>query len=311
LRPLLLPPPGPKQTEGVGRRKGSPSNPAQQGEGGGQGPVESGPEACSPPWWILFFSTERFVAEMLCVLQAAREPEVVTLPLLLLAGLPVKNCAEQNQLLTNFWPDTGPSHQFNVGMVASFGCLLGEELILQFPYGVLNVHPSYLPWWHGSAPIIHMVLHGDTVTGVTVMQIKPKRFDVGPSVNQEKFAVSPGCTAKELEGMLSKLSADMLISVLENLPESNQRKELRLPLKSDTGKSGILPGVPPLDNIPDFSDQLLTECRTLPGSVLYHEASQTLVVCFKGGWVGVKASPFIRGYKRPYFQRRGKPKYKR
>jgi hypothetical protein len=41
--------------------------------------------------------------------------------------------------------------------------------------GILNVHPSCLPRWRGPAPIIHTVLHGDTVTGVTIMQIRPKR----------------------------------------------------------------------------------------------------------------------------------------
>lgn len=46
---------------------------------------------------------------------------------------------------------------------------------------MVNVHPSLLPRWRGAAPIIHTLLHGDQVTGVTLMKIKPNVFDVGMS----------------------------------------------------------------------------------------------------------------------------------
>uniref|UniRef100_A0A8C0BNH2 Methionyl-tRNA formyltransferase, mitochondrial n=1 Tax=Buteo japonicus TaxID=224669 RepID=A0A8C0BNH2_9AVES len=150
--------------------------------------------------------------------------EVVTLPSRQPGDLPVRSCARELQLPVHEWPHTGPVGQFDVGVVASFGRLLSEDLILQFPYGVLNVHPSHLPRWRGPAPIFHTVLHGDKVTGVTIMEIRPKRFDVGPIIKQEEFPVPPHCTAKELEVMLSKKGANMLISVLKNLPESLKNK---------------------------------------------------------------------------------------
>lgn len=46
---------------------------------------------------------------------------------------------------------------------------------------MVNVHPSLLPRWRGAAPIIHTLLHGDQVTGVTLMKIKANVFDVGMS----------------------------------------------------------------------------------------------------------------------------------
>ncbi|EPQ04502.1 Methionyl-tRNA formyltransferase, mitochondrial, partial [Myotis brandtii] len=170
--------------------------------------------------------------------------EVVTVPSPSPKGLPVKQYAVQSQLPVYEWPDVG-SGEYDVGVVASFGRLLSEALILKFPYGILNVHPSCLPRWRGPAPIIHTVLHGDTITGVTIMQIRPKRFDVGPilkqetipvppkstakelevvlsrlGANMETIPVPPKSTAKELEVVLSRLGANMLISVLKNLPES-------------------------------------------------------------------------------------------
>lgn len=45
--------------------------------------------------------------------------------------------------------------------------------------GMVNVHPSLLPRWRGAAPIIHTLMHGDTITGVTLMKIRANVFDVG------------------------------------------------------------------------------------------------------------------------------------
>uniref|UniRef100_A0A8C8SRX9 Methionyl-tRNA formyltransferase, mitochondrial n=1 Tax=Pelusios castaneus TaxID=367368 RepID=A0A8C8SRX9_9SAUR len=301
-----------------------------------RGLAELGAPREKPPWRVLFFGTGEFAVVSLRALQAARELreeplldrlEVVTLPSLLRRGLSVKNCAQQFQLPIHEWPDTGPRGQFDVGVVASFGRLLSEDLILQFPYGVLNVHPSYLPRWRGPAPIIHTVLHGDTVTGVTIIQIKPKRFDVGPIIKQEKFAVPSQCTTKELEVMLSKLGASMLISVLENLPESLKHKReqpnegvtfapkitgatscikweeqtaeqilrlqraigARIPLQTRwMGNTVKLLNFVEVQNILGIADKFLDEHRIVPGSVVYNESSRTLVVRCKEGWVGVK-----------------------
>ncbi|KAF1618475.1 Methionyl-tRNA formyltransferase, mitochondrial, partial [Eudyptes chrysolophus] len=253
--------------------------------------------------------------------------EVVTLPSRLPGDLPVRRCARELQLPVHEWPHTGPVGQFDVGVVASFGRLLSEDLILQFPYGMLNVHPSYLPRWRGPAPIVHTVLHGDKVTGVTIMEIRPKRFDVGPIIKQEEIAVPPHCTARELEAMLSKMGANMLISVLKNLPESlkNKREQpkegVTFAPKISIAKSCIkweeqtaaqviqlhraIGSMFPLqtlwkgstvklldfvevDDVPGFADQLLNDHGAVPGSLLYHKVSQMLIARCKEGWVGIK-----------------------
>nr|XP_009679860.1 PREDICTED: methionyl-tRNA formyltransferase, mitochondrial [Struthio camelus australis] len=280
--------------------------------------------------------------------------EVVTLPCRLSGDLPVRSCARELQLPTHEWPHTGPLGQFDVGVVASFGRLLSEDLILQFPYGVLNVHPSCLPRWRGPAPIVHTVLHGDKITGVTIMEIKPKRFDVGPIIKQEELAVPPCCTAKELEVMLSKMGANMLISVLKNLPESLKNKKeqpkegVTFAPKITIAKSCIkweeqtavqviqlhraIGSMFPLQtlwkgsavklldfvevhNIPGFADQVLNDRGAVPGSLLYHKLSQTLIARCKEGWIGIKtvilkkkltAVDFYNGYMHSWFQQNSK-----
>ncbi|XP_076984331.1 methionyl-tRNA formyltransferase, mitochondrial isoform X2 [Tamandua tetradactyla] len=288
-----------------------------------------------PPWRVLFFGTDRFACETLRALHAARENkeealieklEVVTVPSPSSKALPVPHYAVQSQLPVYEWPDVG-SGEYDVGVVASFGRLLSEALILKFPYGILNVHPSCLPRWRGPAPIIHTVLHGDTVTGVTIMQIRPKRFDVGPILKQETLPVPPKSTAKELEAVLSRLGATMLISVLKNLPESlnNGRQQptegATYAPKISSGTSCIkweeqtseqilrlyraIGNTIPLQTLwmgytvklldlievscSILADLKLTGQTVIPGSVIYHKQSQMLLVYCKNGWIGVRS----------------------
>nr|XP_019604252.1 PREDICTED: methionyl-tRNA formyltransferase, mitochondrial isoform X1 [Rhinolophus sinicus] len=321
---------------GAGRRSG-PQWRSLAGLGGSPGGEDGGGTRVreKPPWRVLFFGTDQFARETLRALHAARENkeeelieklEVVTVPSPSPKGLPVKQYAVQCQLPVYEWPDVG-SGEYDVGVVASFGRLLSEALILKFPYGILNVHPSCLPRWRGPAPIIHTVLHGDTVTGVTIMQIRPKRFDVGPILKQETIPVPPKSTAKELEEVLSRLGANMLISVLKNLPESlnigrQQPPEgLTYAPKISANTSCIkweeqtseeifrlyraIGDIIPLqtlwmDNtiklldLVEVNSSVLTDPKStgqavIPGSIIYHRQSQILLVCCKDGWIGVQS----------------------
>ncbi|XP_014390931.1 PREDICTED: methionyl-tRNA formyltransferase, mitochondrial isoform X1 [Myotis brandtii] len=221
--------------------------------------------------------------------------EVVTVPSPSPKGLPVKQYAVQSQLPVYEWPDVG-SGEYDVGVVASFGRLLSEALILKFPYGILNVHPSCLPRWRGPAPIIHTVLHGDTITGVTIMQIRPKRFDVGPILKQETIPVPPKSTAKELEVVLSRLGANMLISVLKNLPES-----------LNNGRQQPTEGVTHAPKISARTSCIKWEEQTSEEIFRLHRAIGNI-----DGWIGVRsvmlkktltAADFYNGYLHPWHQK--------
>ncbi|XP_007166072.2 methionyl-tRNA formyltransferase, mitochondrial isoform X2 [Balaenoptera acutorostrata] len=257
-----------------------------------------------PPWRVLFFGTDQFARETLRALHAARENkgeelidnlEVVTVPSPSPKRLPVKQYAVQSQLPVYEWPDVG-SGEYDVGVVASFGRLLSEALILKFPYGVLNVHPSCLPRWRGPAPIIHTVLHGDTVAGVTIMQIRPKRFDVGPILKQETVPVPPKSTTKDLEAVLSRLGANMLISILKNLPES-----------LNNGRQQPAEGVTHAPKISAATSCIKWEEQTSEQIFRLHRAIGNI-----DGWIGVRsvmlkktltATDFYNGYLHPWYQK--------
>ncbi|KAK3510144.1 hypothetical protein QTP70_026737 [Hemibagrus guttatus] len=190
--------------------------------------------ASAPPWRVLFFGSDDFAVESLKRLHDSRGDgvdsvvdtlEVVTLS----SNVPVRKFAEQHQLRVHEWPEVQSSGQFDVGVVVSFGCLLQESLINTFPYGILNVHPSLLPRWRGPAPVFHTILHGDKLTGVTIMQIRPRRFDVGPILSQKLYEVPEKSMADELGGLLAALGAELLIDTLRNLPEriANRTEQAR------------------------------------------------------------------------------------
>ncbi|KAJ7994771.1 hypothetical protein DPEC_G00252930 [Dallia pectoralis] len=281
-----------------------------------------------PPWRVLFFGTDEFAVESLKMLSASRQSndgvvkslEVVTLS----KDVAVKRFADLNKLPVHVWPLGDLQGRFDVGVVVSFGCLLREGLINQFPFGILNVHPSLLPRWRGPAPVFHTILHGDSVTGVTVMQIRPNRFDVGPILNQEVYQVPDNCTANELGVTLATKGAQLLIDTLRNLPERilNRREQAKdgatLAPKISTPMSWVLWEEQTCDQIDclfrsiesriplrtiwmsktikllEFAGKcnISLSGRTetpLPGSISYLKESNTLAVCCKDGWVGFKA----------------------
>ncbi|CAN9506902.1 unnamed protein product [Ophioblennius macclurei] len=281
-----------------------------------------------PPWRLLFFGSDEFAVESLKLLTSSRNAKegiVDTLEVVTLSGnVPVKRFAQQNHLTLHSWPLHDMTGQFDVGVVVSFGCLLKEELINTFPHGILNVHPSLLPRWRGPAPVFHTILHGDAVTGVTIMQIRPNRFDVGPILNQELHQVPQSCTADQLGAVLAKKGAHLLIDTLKTLSEKMENKTeqsqtgatfapkinksmswvfweeqtcdqidrlyraigSRIALRTTwDGRTIKL-----LDFVGKYHISLADERRKpCPGSVSYQKESNTLAVCCKDGWVGFKA----------------------
>lgn len=284
--------------------------------------------AAAPPWKLLFFGTDQFAVESLKLLTASRssgEGIVETLEVVTLTGdVPVKRFAQQNRLPVHSWPPDDVEGRFDVGVVVSFGCLLPERLINKFPYGILNVHPSLLPRWRGPAPVFHTIMHGDSVTGVSIIQIRPHRFDMGPVLNQQLCQVPKNCTADELGATLATMGARLLINTLMSLSEriENKREQgqtgATFAPKIKTSMSWMVWEEQTCDQIDrlcrsigsriplrtmwmgmtikllDFagkchislSDQ---ERKPIPGSVSFQKETNALAVCCKDGWVGFRA----------------------
>ncbi|XP_069690111.1 methionyl-tRNA formyltransferase, mitochondrial [Periplaneta americana] len=176
-----------------------------------------------PPWRVLFFGTDDFSIPSLSMLYKELEKDKLIRRLAVVTSLkakknPVRDFAIANELTVFRWPYHPIPGEYDIGLVASFGHLIPERVIESFPLGMLNVHASLLPRWRGAAPIIYAILNGDTETGITIMQVEPRRFDIGKIVSQETCPISPVDTAVTVRARLADMGSQLLHSALQDLP---------------------------------------------------------------------------------------------
>ena len=104
----------------------------------------------------------------------------------------------------------------DVAVVAAFGQILSQE-VLDIPvHGCINVHASLLPKYRGAAPIQHAIMDGETVTGITTMQMNAG-LDTGDMLLQREVPIHPDTTYGTLHDVLMEMGADLLIETLEQL----------------------------------------------------------------------------------------------
>lgn len=98
-------------------------------------------------------------------------------------------------------------------VVAAFGQILRKSVLELPPFGCVNVHASLLPRWRGAAPIQAAILHGDAVSGATIM-LMDAGIDTGPMLAQSQTDIQPDETAGQLSERLAELGARLLIETL-------------------------------------------------------------------------------------------------
>lgn len=94
-------------------------------------------------------------------------------------------------------------------VVTAYGKILPEEIINYPKYGCINIHASLLPKYRGAAPIQWSVINGDSVTGVTSMQMDVG-LDTGDIILQSETEIGENETAGELFDRLKIIGADVL-----------------------------------------------------------------------------------------------------
>ncbi|MDA9765379.1 methionyl-tRNA formyltransferase [Alphaproteobacteria bacterium] len=124
-----------------------------------------------------------------------------------------------------FWPErlTDEAEQAriaayncDVAIVVAYGLIL-PQAVLDIPrFGCINGHASLLPRWRGAAPLQRALEAGDTMTGVTAMQME-KGLDTGPMLETLKIDIKPKMTSGMLHDKSSVMTADVLIMTLAKL----------------------------------------------------------------------------------------------
>ena len=119
------------------------------------------------------------------------------------------------------------------------------QRILEIPtIGTIGTHAALLPHNRGSAPINWALIHGEEVTGNTMMWLD-KDVDTGDIVDQVAFPITVFDTCKTLYDQVAHSNATMLARLITALKEG---KRPVLPIANDTDEP-ILPRRRPKDGL--------------------------------------------------------------
>lgn len=106
----------------------------------------------------------------------------------------------------------------DIAVVAAYGLILPKVIIDAFPKGCINIHGSLLPRWRGAAPIQRAIEAGDSISGITIMNIV-EALDAGDMLLKGKISITPHTTGGDLHDNLATLGADLICQALGNIDE--------------------------------------------------------------------------------------------
>ncbi len=101
-------------------------------------------------------------------------------------------------------------------VVFAYGRIFGPKFLSLFPLGGVNVHPSLLPRYRGSSPILTAILNGDKETGITIQRINLE-MDTGAILNQQSISLTGEESTESLSSLVSIKSADLLVKTLKEI----------------------------------------------------------------------------------------------
>src|SRR5690349_1448177 len=179
---------------------------------------------------IVYLGTPEFAVPTLkSILQAGhRVPLVITQPDRPrgrgqnVGASPVKQCAIESGIEV-FQPDrirkSDASARISalapdLMVVVGYGQIIPRQLIDLPHWGIVNVHASLLPRWRGAAPIQWAIRHGDSVTGITTMQID-EGLDTGDILLKKETPIHPDEDAIQLGARLAEMGAELMIETLK------------------------------------------------------------------------------------------------
>ena len=108
------------------------------------------------------------------------------------------------------------AYNADVMVVVAFGQILPKEILEMTPYGCINVHASLIPKYRGAAPIQWSILDGETVTGVTTMQMN-EGLDTGDMLLKAEIEIEEKETGGTLHDKLANIGATLCVETLKGL----------------------------------------------------------------------------------------------
>ena len=133
-------------------------------------------------------------------------------------------------------------------VVCDYGQILSRDTLGLARLGGINLHASLLPKYRGAAPINWAIYHGESETGVSVIQMTP-RLDAGPCLLQKRTPIDPNETAMEVEARLAELGAPAVVEAVALLATGGQHSGI----PQDASLATKAPRLKKTDGLVDWS----------------------------------------------------------
>lgn len=102
-------------------------------------------------------------------------------------------------------------------LVIDFGHMIKDPLLSMAPLGCINIHPSMLPAYRGSAPVQRAIMDGLKKTGVTIFRLD-KGMDSGPILSQIPVMIGDEDDTGSLLFKTCHAGCEKLIEYLFDIP---------------------------------------------------------------------------------------------
>lgn len=139
------------------------------------------------------------------------------------------------------------AYQPDASIVVAFGQKLAPELIDALGGLAVNLHGSLLPAYRGAAPVNWAVIHGEKITGVTVIGLS-QRMDAGTIYATAELTVDPEETAGEVHDHLARLGPRVIEQVLGEYEAGTLQGQ-----PQDDSKASRAPKLTKADGTVDFN----------------------------------------------------------
>ncbi|HEX8493731.1 MAG TPA: methionyl-tRNA formyltransferase [Pyrinomonadaceae bacterium] len=116
------------------------------------------------------------------------------------------------------------SYDADAAVVVAYGRILPTPYLRAPRRGCINVHFSLLPNYRGAAPVNWAIVRGESMTGVTTMQMD-EGLDTGAILLQRETPIGEAETAPELMKRLADIGSNLLSETLARLDELEPREQ--------------------------------------------------------------------------------------
>ncbi|MDP3559276.1 MAG: methionyl-tRNA formyltransferase [Legionellaceae bacterium] len=145
-----------------------------------------------------------------------------------LQGSPVKALALAHQLPvyqpSNFKAESDRAAlaalNAEIMVVIAYGLILPVSVLNIPRFGCINVHASALPQWRGASPIQSAIWHGDTLTGISIIQMD-KGMDTGDILHLSTCPIDARETSDSLHLKLAEAAIQPLLDTLSQIEKGS------------------------------------------------------------------------------------------